>query len=191
MDPVKVQGVTQWPTPTCKKEVQSFLGFLNFYCHFIRGFGDIAKPLTSLTGNTSWTWGDDQQHAFDTLKTSVTSAPVLTIPTDSDPFRVKADSSGHTLGAILSQFQHSTWCPIAFLLKSLSETECNYEIYDQELLAIMTALSEWRHHLMGSSADFEIWMDHQNLVYFRKSQKLNRQQACWVTEPAGTCPHQS
>ncbi len=63
-------------------------------------------------------------------------------------------------------------------------TERNYEIYDKELLAIMLALDEWRHYLMGAAQDFEIWTDHQNLQYFRKPQKLNRRQARWVTELA-------
>jgi hypothetical protein len=56
MDPVKVQGILDWPTPSSKKELQSFLGFVNFYRRFIRGFGDIAKPLTMLTGKVDWSW---------------------------------------------------------------------------------------------------------------------------------------
>lgn len=56
------------------------------------------------------------------------------------------------------------------------------EIYDKELLAIMLTLDEWRHYLMGAAQDFKIWTDHQNLQYFRKPQKLNHWQACWVTE---------
>ncbi len=58
--------------------------------------------------------------------------------------------------------------------KSLSVTERNYEIYDKELLAIMLALDEWQHYLMGAAVDVEIWIDHQNLQYFRKPQKLNQ-----------------
>ncbi len=52
--------------------------------------------------------------------------------------------------------------------------ERNYEIYDKELLAIVLALDEWHHYLMGTTVDIEIWTDHQNLQYFRKPQKLNR-----------------
>ncbi|SJL00843.1 uncharacterized protein ARMOST_04157 [Armillaria ostoyae] len=68
--------------------------------------------------------------------------------------------------------------------KALTTTERNYEIYDKELLAIMLALSDWRHYLMGALKDVEIWMDHQNLQYFRKPQKLNQRQARWVTKLA-------
>lgn len=94
------------------------------------------------------------------LKTSITTAPVLAIATDSDPYRLEADTSGCAVGAVLSQCQQGTWWPIAFLSKSLNPTERNYEIYDCEPLAIMTALGEWHHHLMGALVDFEIWTDH-------------------------------
>ncbi len=85
---------------------------------------------------------------------------------------------------VLSQQQNGVWRPVAFMSKSLSTTECNYEIYDKELLAIMLALSEWRHYLMGAAKDIEIWTDHQNLQYYRLPQKLNQRQARWVTELA-------
>ncbi len=109
---------------------------------------------------------------------------ILAIPNDDDPFRVEADASEGAVGAVHSQQQNGVWRPVAFMLKSLSATEQNYEIYDKELLAIMLALSEWRHYLMGATKDVEIWTDHQNLQYFRLPQKLNRRQARWVTELA-------
>ena len=106
---------------------------------------------------------------------------MLVIPVDNGPYQVEADSSDFALGAVLSQRQDDKWHPIAYLSKSLTEAERNYEIYDKELLAIMTALSEWRHYLL-TGKEFEIWTDHQNLCYFRKAQKLNRRQARWVME---------
>ncbi len=87
---------------------------------------------------------------------------------------VEADASKGAIGAVLSKKQNGKWHPVAFMLKSLSATEHNYEIYDKELLAIMLALDGWRHYLMGAAIDVEIWTDHQNLQYFRKPQKLNR-----------------
>jgi len=69
MDPTKLSAVLNWPTPKCVKDVQSFLGFGNFYQRFIQGFAHIMAPLMSLTQkNTAWHWDDDQQKAFDTLK---------------------------------------------------------------------------------------------------------------------------
>jgi len=72
------------------------------------------------------------------------------------------------------------WRPVAFLSKSLNETEQNYEIHDKEMLAIVRGLEAWRHLLEGAQFKFEIWMDHKNLEYFMKAQKLNRRQARWA-----------
>ncbi|CDO72200.1 hypothetical protein BN946_scf184970.g52 [Trametes cinnabarina] len=184
MDPAKVAGIREWPVPCCKRELQSFLGFTNFYRRFIRDYGDIAKPLTALTGNIEWHWGPTQAQAFAALKSAICSAPVLAIPTDNDPYRLECDASNYAVGAVLSQRQDGVWHPIAFLSKAMSSTERNYEIYDKELLAIMTALDEFRHYLMGAAQPFEIWTDHKNLEYYRKPQKLNRRQARWVSELA-------
>jgi hypothetical protein len=75
MDPVKVAGVTDWPAPTNKKEVQSFLGFTNFYHQFIQDFSHHARPLFNLTKNdVKWTWSSTEQSAFNSLKTAITSA---------------------------------------------------------------------------------------------------------------------
>ena len=88
--------------------------------------------------------------------------------------RLETDASAYAVGAVLSQKQDGQWCPVAFLSKSLTETQRNYEIYDRELLAIMTALEEFRRYLLNAKQSFEIWTDHANLQYFRKPQKLNR-----------------
>ena len=69
---------------------------------------------------------------------------------------------------------------MAFLSKSLNETERNYKIHDKEMLAIIRGLKNWRHLLEGACFKFEIWMDHKNLEYFMKVQKLNRRQAQWI-----------
>jgi len=77
MDPVKIAGVSEWPTPTSKKEVQSFLGFTNFYRRFIRDFSHHARPLFDLTkNNVKWHWSMEEQSAFDALKGQITSAPI-------------------------------------------------------------------------------------------------------------------
>lgn len=172
------------PTPKSKKEVQSFLGFCNFYWRFIKDFSAIAKPLTSLTGNTDWKWGIDQDNTTTGLKEALSSEPVLAIPIDNAPYWLEVDLSDFAQGRVLSQFINGKWHPVAYRSKSLSKTERNYEIYDKEMVAIMSALDDWRQYLLGASERFEIWSDHQNLQYFRKPQKLNRRRARWVTELA-------
>ncbi|SJL16146.1 uncharacterized protein ARMOST_19665 [Armillaria ostoyae] len=153
MDPVKLAGIAEWPTPTKKKELQSFLGFTNFYRKFIKNYSKVVRALTQLTGNAEWTWGAAQNQAFQQLKKQMAEDVILAIPTPHGRFRVEADASNGAIGAVLSQEQEGRWRPVAFMSKALTATEHNYEIYDKELLAIMLALAEWRHYLMGALED--------------------------------------
>ena len=176
MDPVKVAGVAEWPAPTNKKEVQSFLGFTNFYRRFIKDFSEHARPLFDLTRNDSkWHWETNEQSAFDKLKQNVTSAPVLISPDSTKPFHIEADSSDFATGAVLSQVssEDEKWHPVVFFSKSLSPVERNYEIHDKEMLAIIRSLQEWRHFVEGAKHQCEIWTDHKNLKYFMTAKQLN------------------
>jgi len=104
IDPVKVAGVHDWPTPENWTDVQAFIGFVNFYCRFIRDFSTIARPLFNLThSNQAWNWDTKEQEAFKGLKMAVTTALVLVSPQDSEPFHIEADSSDFASGAVLSQ----------------------------------------------------------------------------------------
>src|SRR6266404_4637639 len=181
MDPTKVRRVMEWPTPMKVKEVQSFLGFVNFYQKFICDFSNIACPLYTLTHKTQWwVWGSPEQEAFNALKKAVTSAPILTFPSQSSHFCLECNASNFATGAVLSQVQaDGVHQPITFMSKGFSDVECNYQIHDKEMLAIMRALDKWHHFLEGMTEKFEILMDHWNLTYFQDTQKLNRRQACW------------
>ena len=104
MDPAKIAGIATWPTPTSVKQVQSFLGFCNFYRPFIYQFSHIARPLNELTRKeTLWTWGEKQQEAFEMLRKRITSEPVLKQPQLEQPFEVEVDASGYAIGAVLMQ----------------------------------------------------------------------------------------
>ena len=131
MDPAKILAIQNWPTPKTVKQVQSFLGFANFYRRFIKNFSKIALPLTTLTKkDTTWHWTTDQQNAFDILITALTSEPILALPQPKGQFRVEANSSNYAVGAVLSQKHQDKWHPIAYFSKSLNQTQRNYEIYD-------------------------------------------------------------
>jgi hypothetical protein len=182
MDPVKVAGVAEWPTPAMKKELQQFLGFTNFYQCFILDYSHIAQPLYVLTGKTDFKWGEEQDSVFRALKECITSALVLSLVDDTKPFHVQVDSSDVATGTVLSQQSEvdSKWHPVAYLSMSLSVVKRNYEIHDKEMLAIICGLEEWRHFLEGAQHKVEIWTDHKNLEYFCTAKKLNRQQARWL-----------
>ena len=107
--------------------------------------------------------------------------PVLAAPDLDREFRVEADTSNYATRGVLSmKCSDKKWRPVAFISKSLSDTERNYEIHDKEMLAVVRCLEAWRHFLEGATVKFEVWTDHKNLEYFMKAQKLNRRQARWA-----------
>jgi len=79
METNKVKAIKEWKTPTKIKEVESFLGFANFYRWFIKNFSHTARPLNKLKGKKEWKWGEEQQEAFKELKEKITSQPVLAL----------------------------------------------------------------------------------------------------------------
>jgi len=144
MEQDKVKAVKEWKVPTKIKEVESFLGFVNFYRRFIQNFSYTAKPLNDLKGKKKWKWEEEHQQVFNELKNKITSQPVLSLPKREGKFRVETDASGHVIGGVLSQEQKGKWRPIAFLSRTIQPVERNYKIYDKELLAIVEVLSKWR-----------------------------------------------
>jgi len=103
---------------------------------------------------------------------------VLAAPDLDKKMRMEIDASDYVTGEVLSiECEDSLWIPVAFLSKSLNETERNYKIHNKEMLSIVRGLEAWRHLLEGAQFKFEIWTDHKNLEYFMKVQKLNRRQA--------------
>jgi hypothetical protein len=182
MDPVKTAAILKWPIPTCKKELQRFLGFLNFYRCFIPSFSLVARPLHKLTGKTEFVWSEEQQSSFDQLKHLVSIEPILAMYKLEGKMKIHSDASQYAVGAILFQFQNDQWKTLAYFSQSLSDAERNYNTEDRELLGIIYALRAWRHYLLNALENFEIWTDHANLQYWKTPQKLNRRQARWLTE---------
>ena len=182
MDPVKVAGIADWPVPSTVKDVQSFLGFTNFYQRFVPHYSDTARPLLDLTKKTHpWSWDCSCNNAFTALKAMFTSQPVLHLPDLSAPFTISTDASKHASGGVLLQRDiNNEWHPCTYLSQMFGPAERNYDIYDQELLAVMRALDAWRHYLLGSPTTVQVFTDHKNLTYFRQPRNLNHQQARWL-----------
>uniref|UniRef100_A0A4W5QWH4 ribonuclease H n=1 Tax=Hucho hucho TaxID=62062 RepID=A0A4W5QWH4_9TELE len=184
MESDRISAVRNWPTPTTVKEVQRFLGFANYYRRLIRGFGQVAAPITSLLkgGPVLLQWSAEADRAFGHLKALFTSAPVLAHPDPSLAFIVEVDASEAGMGAVLSQRSGTPpkLRPCAFFSKKLSPAERNYDVGDRELLAVVKALKAWRHWLEGAKHPFLIWTDHRNLEYIRAARRLNPRQARWA-----------
>jgi len=179
MEKEKVKEVLEWPMPKSVKDVQKFLGLANYYRWFIEGFAMVARPLHDLVKkNKKWNWTEKEERAFRKLKERFTKEPVLAAPDIDKKMRMEVDASDYAMGGVLlMECGDGLWRPVAFLSKSLNETERNYEIHDKEMLAIIRGLEAWRYLLEEAQYKFEIWTDHKNLEYFMKAQKLNRRQA--------------
>ena len=171
MEKEKVRGVLEWPIPKCVKDVQKFLGLANYYCRFIKSFALIARPLHDMVKkDKKWDWMGKQEEAFKELKKRFTEEPVLAASDIDKKMRMEVDVSDYATGGVLSmECGDRLWRPVAFLSKSLNETERNYEIHDKEILAIIRGLEAWIHLLEGVQYKFEIWTDHKNLEYFMKA----------------------
>ena len=182
MDPAKTQAIRDWKPPTTVKGVRGFLGFANFYRQFIKDFSALARPLTLLTGkDVQFNWTPAADTSFHRLKEAFLKAPVLAQYHPERPTRVETDSSGYSVGGALSQANGHVYQPVAFFSKRMTPAECNYEIYDKELLAIVVALREWSSQLRGVT-EFEIITDHKNLEYFTTTRKLSERQIRWWQE---------
>ena len=115
MDPIKVQGISEWLTPQTVKDVRSFLGFCNFYRVFIKNFSDIAHPLNDLTcKNEQFIWSSECDAAFLHLKEVCSNYPVLRTPDWSKQFVMETDASGYALGVVIAQEFEDGIHPIAF-----------------------------------------------------------------------------
>ena len=113
-DAEKTKKVEEWPKLQNARDVREFLGFCSFYRRFVDGFARIAKPLRELTGGNGrkkdkrskappWSWGSDQEAAFDTLRHKLTHPPVLAYPDPGKPYILHTDASRDGLGAVLSR----------------------------------------------------------------------------------------
>ena len=142
MEKKKVKGVLEWPTPKYVKDVQKFLGLANYYHRFIKSFASITRPLHDMVKkDKKWDWTEKQEKAFKELKERFTKEPVLATPDIDKKMRMEVDALDYAIGGVLSmECGDGLWRPVAFLSKSLNETERNYGIYDKEMLVIIRGL---------------------------------------------------
>ena len=168
MDPVKLAGIQKWPTLTTVKQVQSFLGFGNYYQQFIKKFAHLAQPLNNLLKkDAKFEWTNECQISFETLKKKLSEEPVLMMPDQTKPFQIETNAFKYASGAVLTQTNmNSKQHPIAFLSKTFTEMKRNYDVYDRELLVIIRALTEWRHYIQGTNHMTMVYLDRKNLTYF-------------------------
>jgi hypothetical protein len=181
MDPEKVKAITEWEPPGTRRQLQRFLGFANFYRRFIQNYSTLVLPLVNLTKKEQqFTWAPECQTAFARLKHAFTQAPELHTYNWKLRTVVEVDASNWATGGCLSQIgPDGELRPVAHFSAKHSPQECNYDIYDKELLAIIKALEEWRPELEGSAEPFEVVTDHKNLQTFARTKQLSPRHMRW------------
>jgi hypothetical protein len=178
----KVRAIIEWDTSNHLKNVQAFLKFVNFYRRFIKDFSKIAKSLIRLTRkDQSFYWFENCQIAFEQMKKRVIEAFVLSYFSLELETFLESDSSDYVSVEILSQKENDDHIrSVAYFFKTLSFAECNYEIYDKELLTIIRCFEQWRAELQSVEKSINVLTDHKSLEYFMTIKKLNRRQTRWA-----------
>ena len=179
MEQDKIKAIREWPTPNTVQELRSFLGLAGFYRRFIKNFSRICSPLTELLKkDQKFVWSEQHTSAMGNLQQSIQQAPVLIHPDTNVPYTVVTDASGFAIGAALCQDQGQGLQPIAYMSKKMLPAEKNYPVHEQELLAIVCALKEWRHYLHGTQ--FKVLTDHRSLQFLQTQPHLSARQTRWV-----------
>ncbi|KAI0996259.1 hypothetical protein K3495_g11919 [Podosphaera aphanis] len=181
MDPIKVDCINNWEPFTSVKDAQALLGFSNFYRRFIKGFSKVVKPLVELTKKeVKFDWSSACNRALKKLKKAFTSAPILLRFDSTKETFVEADASDFVSSGVLSQTSPDGLLhPVAYMSKKYDPAECNYEIYDKELLAIVRCFESWRSEIQGIEYPISVITDLSNLTYFMTTKQLTRRQVRW------------
>ena len=168
--------------PTNLRDVRAFLGFSGFYRRFVQGYSKIVRPLVLLTKKaTVFDWSAACQEAFDRIKHLMTQAPILQHFDPTKTCFVECDSSDYVTSGVLSQKDsEGVLHPVAFFSRKMQPAECNYEIYDKELMAIVRCFEEWRPDLEGTDLPIQVLTDHKSLEYFMTTKRLTRRQVRWA-----------
>lgn len=181
MEPSRIATIVEWPVPKSMHDVQVFLGFTNFYRRFVEAYSRVTLPITKLLKkDTPFEWTSEAQSAFDRLKSLFTSAPILRHFDPDLPVHLHTDASGFAISGIISQVHNGQLHPVAFWSQKSNPAECNYDIHDRELLAIVSCMKHWRHYLEGAKHPIRVFSDHKNLETFMSTKILNRRQARWA-----------
>ena len=145
-------------TPKDATEVRQFLGLASYYRRYVLKFAEIVCPLNNLMQKgMPFLWSSDCEQAFLSLKEKLIQAPVLACPklgANASTFTLETDASAVVIGAVLEQDGH----PVAYVSRALKKAEKNYSVIQQECLAIVFAMKQFRHYLLGRP--FTILTDH-------------------------------
>lgn len=170
----RAQGIMDFISPKNRKELQRFLGMLNYDRQFIAGITEMAKPLYELLNKEKkYLWDDNCEKAFLKIKNAWSKELELFIPNMNKRFELETDASNVGIGGVLRQVGK----PVIYISRSLSGSEKNYSISEKEVLGAMWAMEKLRYYLEGK--EFDLVTDHKAIEEIKKkkefgSQKINR-----------------
>ena len=171
--PRNLKAVREMKEPTNVTQIQSFVGLCNYYAPYIPDYVQKVEPLTRLikTGIV-FRWTEEQQEAFDSLKLSLCSSPLLRFPDFDKPFLIQTDACGYGIGAVLTQTFEDGEHPILYLSRSLQEPERKWAARELEALAVVWAVTQLRPYIEGRN--FTVQTDHESLKWLMATETPGR-----------------
>ena len=173
LDPDRVEAVVNTPPPTDVKGVRRLIGMAQFCSKFVPKFNDKLTPLYNLTRkNSTFSWNDDCQKAFQYIKDKLVSAPVLRAPSSTDSFILETDASDTGIGSCLKVVPSGQEYLTGYHSEKLDDPETRWHIVEKEAYAILKSVEKFRHYLIGKR--FLLRTDNRILTYMQtsKSKKL-------------------
>ena len=163
-DPSRIEAITRMPSPKNIKELEAFIGKINYYGQFISNFSSKCKVLNQLRKkDVKWNWTQACQSAFEQLLEEISSATTLVHFDDQLPILLATDASQYGIGAvIMHRYSNGLEKPIAFASKTLTDTELKYSQIEKEGLSIIFGVKKFHQYLAGRS--FELITDHRPLL---------------------------
>jgi hypothetical protein len=171
---IKVEAIARILRPMDVSKVRAFMGLVNHYCKYVKGFNAMAKPLNMLLKlDQEWQWGNEQKRAFTELKTRLVATPILRRPIKGRPFQLHTDWSMLGLGAMLTHCDdEGKEFMVAYASRSNNVAESRYSSYEEECLATVWVVAHFKCYL--SSTQFTLVIDHQPLKWLMESDKLTK-----------------
>ena len=173
IDPAITKAITNFPTPSSRTALRSFIGLVNQLSSSTSTIAHLLSPFRPLLSTKNeFTWSEEFQSAFEEIKNSITSTPVVSYFDLTKPTRLCTDASGQGLGFVLQQKHDETWRLVQAGSRFLSDTESRYAIIELELLAVTWAISKCNIFLAGLQ-HFHVITDHHPLVPILNSHRLD------------------
>ena len=179
-DPEKITTIKNFERPKNLKQLQAFLGFVNFYTKFAKSYSMYLLPLGSLLKkNVPFVWQDSHQEAFEKIKNLFDENIILKIPNTKKPYILTADASDYAIAGILSQLdENDEEVVITFISRILKGSELNYNTTQKEMLAIVWSVDRLNSYLRGA-IKIIVRSDHEALSFLKSCKFGNSRLRRW------------